>query len=39
MTEMGLEPHVGRVFPAAEVADAHRYLETKQAKGKVLLAW
>ena len=39
VSDMGLEPHVGRVFPATEVADAHRYLETKQAKGKVLLAW
>jgi 2-desacetyl-2-hydroxyethyl bacteriochlorophyllide A dehydrogenase len=34
-----LAPHVGRVFPAREVADAHRCLETKQATGKVLLAW
>jgi len=34
-----LAPHVDRVFPAEEVADAHRLLETRQAKGKVLLAW
>jgi NADPH:quinone reductase-like Zn-dependent oxidoreductase len=34
-----MRPHVGKVFPATEVADAHRFLETKQATGKVLLAW
>ena len=37
--EMGLRPHVGRIFAAREVADAHSFLETKQATGKVLLAW
>jgi len=36
---MGLSPHVGKVFPAADVASAHAFLETKQATGKVLLAW
>lgn len=36
---MGLRPHVGKVFPAAEVAGAHAFLETKQATGKVLLQW
>jgi len=36
---IGLRPHVGKVFPAADVADAHHFLETKQATGKVLLAW
>lgn len=34
-----LVPHVGRVFPAAEVAAAHEFLQTRQAVGKVLLAW
>lgn len=34
-----VKPHVGKVFPAADVAAAHRCLETKQATGKVLLAW
>jgi NADPH2:quinone reductase len=38
-TGEALQPHVGKVFPAAEVAAAHRFLETKQATGKVLLAW
>ena len=37
--ELGVRPHIGKVFPAAQVADAHRFLETKQATGKVLLAW
>lgn len=36
---MGLTPHIGKVFPAADVAAAHAFLETKQATGKVLLAW
>ncbi|HEY0192649.1 MAG TPA: zinc-binding dehydrogenase [Kofleriaceae bacterium] len=38
-TAMKLSPHVGKVFPAAEVAAAHQLLETKQATGKVLLKW
>ena len=37
--QLGLKPHVGKVFPAADVADAHTFLQTKQATGKVLLAW
>jgi synaptic vesicle membrane protein VAT-1 len=37
--QMGLRPHVGKVFPATSVADAHAFLETKQATGKVLLRW
>jgi NADPH:quinone reductase-like Zn-dependent oxidoreductase len=37
--DLNLEPHVGRVFPADEAAAAHRYLETRQATGKVLLQW
>jgi 2-desacetyl-2-hydroxyethyl bacteriochlorophyllide A dehydrogenase len=36
---MQLKPHVGKVFPATDVAAAHAFLETKQATGKVLLAW
>jgi synaptic vesicle membrane protein VAT-1 len=36
---MGLQPHIGKVFPAADVASAHACLETKQATGKILLAW
>ncbi len=36
---MRLQPHVGKVFPADDVAGAHAFLETKQATGKILLAW
>jgi 2-desacetyl-2-hydroxyethyl bacteriochlorophyllide A dehydrogenase len=36
---MQIVPHVGKVFPAPEVALAHGFLETKQATGKVLLQW
>jgi hypothetical protein len=36
---MGIAPHVGKVFPAADVTAAHSFLETKQATGKVLLQW
>jgi synaptic vesicle membrane protein VAT-1 len=38
-TTMGLKPHVGKVFAATDVSSAHAYLETKQATGKVLIAW
>jgi NADPH:quinone reductase-like Zn-dependent oxidoreductase len=34
-----IRPHIDRVFQAEEVASAHRYLESKQATGKILLAW
>lgn len=33
-----LDIHVGVTFPLAEAADAHRYLETGHAEGKVVLA-
>jgi 2-desacetyl-2-hydroxyethyl bacteriochlorophyllide A dehydrogenase len=36
---MGVAPHIGKVFPASDVAGAHAFLETKQATGKVLLQW
>jgi synaptic vesicle membrane protein VAT-1 len=39
ITAMQLKPHVGKVFPASDVAAAHAFLETKQATGKVLLRW
>ena len=32
-----LRPVVDRVMPMAEAADAHRYLESKRARGKVVL--
>lgn len=39
ITSMGLSPHVGKVFDASEVGNAHDFLSSKQATGKVLLAW
>jgi 2-desacetyl-2-hydroxyethyl bacteriochlorophyllide A dehydrogenase len=36
---LDLKPHVGKVFAAKDAGDAHAFLETKQATGKVLLAW
>lgn len=36
---MALSPHVGKVFPASEIAAAHEFLQTKQATGKVLIEW
>jgi NADPH:quinone reductase-like Zn-dependent oxidoreductase len=33
------KPHVDKIFPANQVAEAHRYLESKKAKGKVLISW
>ncbi|HEX4951995.1 MAG TPA: zinc-binding dehydrogenase [Thermoanaerobaculia bacterium] len=35
--EKGLKPHVGHLFPLAEVAEAHRALECRATVGKVLL--
>lgn len=32
-----LRPVVDRVFPMAQIVDAHRYLETKRARGKVVI--
>jgi len=32
-----VEPNVDRVFPAAEVAEAHRYLESNESFGKIIL--
>ena len=36
---MGLEPHVGKVFDASDIGLAHDFLSSKQATGKVLIAW
>lgn len=33
-----IKPVIDRVFPLAEVAEAHRYMETGRAKGKVVLS-
>ncbi|HUQ07612.1 MAG TPA: alcohol dehydrogenase catalytic domain-containing protein [Kofleriaceae bacterium] len=37
--KLDLKPHVGKVFAAKDAGAAHAFLETKQATGKVLLAW
>ncbi len=34
-----LVAHIGKTFAADKVADAHEYLQTRQATGKVLLEW
>jgi NADPH:quinone reductase len=34
-----LRPVVDRTFPAAEAAEAHRYMEENRNFGKILLAW
>ena len=34
-----LQPHIGGVFKASEVASAHKALETKSVRGKVVLSW
>lgn len=36
---MGLIPHIGKVFPADEAPAAHEFLQTRKARGKVLLEW
>lgn len=37
--DTNIRPHIGKVYKAEEVAEAHQCLELRQAKGKVLLAW
>jgi len=37
MREGRLTLHIGRTFPLAGAADAHRYLESRQSMGKLLL--
>lgn len=34
-----LRPHVDQIFSASRVGEAQHFLETKQAKGKVILSW
>ncbi len=34
-----LEPAIDRVFPAAQVADAHRRMEANENFGKIVLTW
>ena len=37
MREGRLRLHIGKTFPLAQAADAHRYLESRQSTGKLLL--
>ena len=37
--KFGLKPHVEKIFPAAEAGAAHALLESRGARGKVLLSW
>ena len=37
MREGKLRLHIGKTFPLAEAADAHRYLESRQSTGKLVL--
>lgn len=39
VTDMKLSPHVSKIFPAAEAPQAHDFLATRRALGKVLLEW
>ena len=32
-----IRPHLDRAFPLAEAAEAHRYIESRQSVGKVVL--
>ena len=34
-----LRPVIDSVFPASEVAEAHRYMEENRNFGKILLEW
>lgn len=38
MTDGSLKVRIDRVFPLEEAADAHRYIEGRQTRGKVLLS-
>ena len=37
MREGRLKLHIGKTFPLAEAAEAHRYLESRQSTGKLIL--
>jgi NADPH2:quinone reductase len=37
MREGRLKLHIGKTFPLAEAADAHRFLESRQSTGKLIL--
>ena len=37
MTEGKLKLLIGKTFPLSQAADAHRYLESRQSTGKLVL--
>jgi len=37
--EMKLKPYIGKVFNYKDASSAHRYIEERKAKGKILLSW
>jgi NADPH2:quinone reductase len=37
MREGRLRLHIGQTFPLAQAAEAHRYLESRQSTGKLIL--
>ena len=39
VSDFSMKPHVDKIFPAKEAGKAHRYLESKQARGKVVIGW
>lgn len=39
ISELEIKPHVDKVFEAEKASDAHAFLESKKAVGKVLLRW
>jgi NADPH2:quinone reductase len=40
MNEQGiLAPKVGGTFPVSELAEAHRYMESRQSMGKIVVMW
>ena len=39
ISSLGLHAHIGKTFPADDVAGAHKFLESRGATGKVLLKW
>jgi NADPH2:quinone reductase len=37
MREGRLKLHIGKTYPLAQAAEAHRYLESRQSTGKLIL--
>lgn len=39
LKEGKINPHVGKVFKANEIADAHQFLESRKSIGKIVVSW